>query len=250
MTWNIFQGLVEDFSHSDVYRLKILNAILLTELTIDYSDLDRLKYLNIILLSEFKNYIQRTDLNINNTQISKSKISTNTQIKIEEVETSVQKMENFENEHIVEEDQRFSTNDPTSEIEIEEKDIFDMSIQNIEIDHIRDDQNSINGFQDMNDELIRCEICEKVFKNKIMLKNHFCIVHNNEGEIITCNICTKTFQTKIELKSHIKCEKGFHKGLRTNKFDSGLSTLGKHLFTVHDGHKDFKCGKHFLMQAH
>ena len=80
MTWNIFQGLVEDFSHSDVYRLKILNAILLTELTIDYSDLDRLKYLNIILLSEFKNYIQRIDLNINNTQISKSKISTNTQI--------------------------------------------------------------------------------------------------------------------------------------------------------------------------
>ena len=55
------------------------------------------------------------------TKISKSKISTNTQIKIEEVETSVQKMENFENEHIVEEDQNFSTNDPTSEIEIEEK---------------------------------------------------------------------------------------------------------------------------------
>ena len=83
-----------------------------------------MKYLNIILLSEFKNYIQRIDLNINNTQISKSKISTNTQIKIEEVETSVQKMENFENEHIVEEDQNFSTNDPTSEIEIEEKDIY------------------------------------------------------------------------------------------------------------------------------
>ena len=58
------------------------------------------------------------------TKISKSKISTNTQIKIEEVETSVQKMENFENEHIVEEDQNFSTNDPTSEIEIEEKDIY------------------------------------------------------------------------------------------------------------------------------
>ena len=95
--------------------------------------------------------------------------------------------------------------------------IFDRSIQDIEIDHNRDDQNSINGFQDMNDELIRCEICEKVFKNKIMLKNHFCIVHNNEGEIITCDICAKTLQTKIELKSHIKCEKGFHKGLRTNK---------------------------------
>ena len=61
MTWNIFQGLVEDISHSDVQRLKILNAILLTELTIDYSVLDRLKYLNVILLTEFKNYIQKVD---------------------------------------------------------------------------------------------------------------------------------------------------------------------------------------------
>ena len=58
------------------------------------------------------------------TKISKSKISTITQIKIEEIETSVQKMENFENEHIVEEDKNFSTNDQTSEIEIEEKDIY------------------------------------------------------------------------------------------------------------------------------
>ena len=60
MTWNIFQNSVEDFSHSDVYRLKLFNAILLTELTTNYSDLDRLKYLNIILLNKFKHYIQRT----------------------------------------------------------------------------------------------------------------------------------------------------------------------------------------------
>ena len=30
MTWNIFQNSVEDFSHSDIYRLKLFNAILLT----------------------------------------------------------------------------------------------------------------------------------------------------------------------------------------------------------------------------
>ena len=52
MTWNIFQDLVEDFSHSDVYKLKLLNAILLTELTMNYSDLDRLKYLNVILITK------------------------------------------------------------------------------------------------------------------------------------------------------------------------------------------------------
>ena len=62
MTWNIFQNSVEDFSHSDVYRLKLFNAILLTELTTNYSDLDRLKYLNIILLTEFRNHIQRIQI--------------------------------------------------------------------------------------------------------------------------------------------------------------------------------------------
>ena len=62
MTWNIFQNSVEDFSHSDIYRLKLFNAILLTELTMNYSDLDRMKYLNIILLTEFRNHIQRIQI--------------------------------------------------------------------------------------------------------------------------------------------------------------------------------------------
>ena len=54
MTWNIFIELIEDLSYSDIKRLKIFNAILLMELTMDYTDLERLKYLNIILLNEFK----------------------------------------------------------------------------------------------------------------------------------------------------------------------------------------------------
>ena len=60
MTWNIFQDLVEDFSHSEIYK-QLLNENLLRELTMNYSDLDILKYLHIILLSVFKNHIQRTD---------------------------------------------------------------------------------------------------------------------------------------------------------------------------------------------
>ena len=40
-------------------RLNALNAILLTELTMNYSNMDKLKYLNQILLSEFKNYMLR-----------------------------------------------------------------------------------------------------------------------------------------------------------------------------------------------
>ena len=57
--WNIFEDLMQDLSYSDIDRLRILNAILLTELTMNYSDMDRMKYLNEILLIQFKNHIQK-----------------------------------------------------------------------------------------------------------------------------------------------------------------------------------------------
>ena len=57
--WNKFEKFMKDLtSHLDCERLKKLNVILLTELTIYYSDLDRLKYLNVILMAELKNYIE------------------------------------------------------------------------------------------------------------------------------------------------------------------------------------------------
>ena len=55
--WHVFVGIIQDFSYSDFKRLKILNAILLTELTMNNSDIEKLKYLNILLLSEFKKHI-------------------------------------------------------------------------------------------------------------------------------------------------------------------------------------------------
>ena len=57
--WNIFVNVIQHLTYSDMYRLRILNAILLNELTTTYSDMDKLKYLNEILLIEFKNKIQR-----------------------------------------------------------------------------------------------------------------------------------------------------------------------------------------------
>ena len=50
---------MQDLSYRNMNRLRILNAILLTELTTNYSDMDKSKYLNILLLTEFKNHIQR-----------------------------------------------------------------------------------------------------------------------------------------------------------------------------------------------
>ena len=50
LSWNFFIAIIQDFSYSDINRLRHLNAILLTELTINHSDMEKLKYLNQILL--------------------------------------------------------------------------------------------------------------------------------------------------------------------------------------------------------
>ena len=50
LRWNTFIDVLQDLSYPDFDRLKNLNAILLTELTMNYSNLDRMKYLNSILL--------------------------------------------------------------------------------------------------------------------------------------------------------------------------------------------------------
>ena len=57
LSWKFFSHLMQDLSHSDIDRLRKLNAILLTELTMNCSQLEKLKYLNDILLIQFKNYI-------------------------------------------------------------------------------------------------------------------------------------------------------------------------------------------------
>ena len=50
MPWNSFVELMEDIFYSDMDRLKLLNALILTELTISYSDMERSKYLNTMTL--------------------------------------------------------------------------------------------------------------------------------------------------------------------------------------------------------
>ena len=49
ITWHVFENLLKGLAYSSIPRLKLLNAILLIELTTDYSDIDRLKYLNNLL---------------------------------------------------------------------------------------------------------------------------------------------------------------------------------------------------------
>ena len=56
ISWNFFLHFIQDLSYSDIDRLRILNAILLAELTMNYSDIEKMKYLNGILLIQFKNF--------------------------------------------------------------------------------------------------------------------------------------------------------------------------------------------------
>ena len=39
--WNMFIDFMQDLSYSDKGRLRILNAIILNELTMNYSDMDK-----------------------------------------------------------------------------------------------------------------------------------------------------------------------------------------------------------------
>ena len=84
--------------------------------------------------------------------------------------------------------------------------------------------------------------CEKLFNTKNYLKKHYNRIHNNSGKVSTCNVCTKSFPSKQDLTIHIKtCHRGKH-----YKCDSCIKSffkagLKKHIHTVHEGNKDYKC---------
>ena len=54
---------------------------------------------------------------------------------------------------------------------------------------------------------MNCEICEKVFKSKNILKRHFDSIHGinvEKAKENICNICSKTYQSNGILTLHIK----------------------------------------------
>ena len=215
-------------SYSNINKLKKFNAILLMELTMDYSDLDRLKYLNVILLTEFKKAIQKThDLKTQHLNADQN--------------SSVDHDENYESINNILTENKIQIAHIAKDLLLAEIKNSSPSLDNFEIEHIEDDQNLINDHEDMNHELIKCEICEKVFKTKILFKNHF---GTDNGEYFTCNNFKKTFQIKMKSERAIKrvdedckdhncrsCEKSF----------SGASDLKKHIKAIHEGCKDHIC---------
>ena len=63
---------------------------------------------------------------------------------------------------------------------------------------------------------VKCEICEKEFKSKNSLKNHFNIVHKLL-EKHQCNICQKVFSILSQLTKHVKF---VHENKKNHKCDS------------------------------
>ena len=51
---------------------------------------------------------------------------------------------------------------------------------------------------------LKCEICDKEFKNNKSLKNHFNIIHNYLEKKHQCNICQKYFNIQSQLSGHLK----------------------------------------------
>ena len=103
LSWQFFIAVMQDLSYSDIKRLRIVNAILMTELTMNYSDMDKQKYLNEILLIQFKNHIQREyyDFEMSeNNQFENSQNSNVDQISNEETfeETIKETMANEDNQ--------------------------------------------------------------------------------------------------------------------------------------------------------
>ena len=63
---------------------------------------------------------------------------------------------------------------------------------------------------------LKCEICDKEFKNNIGLKQHVNKVHNFKEEY-QCNICQKVFKIQSNLASHVKAA---HENKKLHKCDS------------------------------
>ena len=254
--WKLFVNFMKDLSYSDMDRLRQLNKILVTELTMNFSDIEKLRDLNIILLAKFKNFIQKKndfeigDYNKSNTENSQFVIDhdLNDERIIKETITNNEIQES-----------KFEENE-----EIENLDAFDEG-ENSEFDQ------SIPNTKYLNSKIEEtqrdCEIQASLIKDikgKDNLESDSSNVNNSLRKsnvpIFHCNICSKQYGMNFYLKQHIK---NVHKKLKMNDIDvstihedgkpanlkcepcsksfSTAGSLKKHIYTIHEGQKDLKC---------
>ena len=104
---------------------------------------------------------------------------------------------------------------------------------------------------------IKCDYCDKTFKNNYYGKNqlkkhtHNCkaILHRN----IPCHSCGKTFSTSTVLKAHILEIHERHKNFKCASCGilfSRCQNLNSHIYAVHEDQKHDPCGKSFSQANH
>ena len=91
----------------------------------------------------------------------------------------------------------------------------------------------------------KCEICDKEYKNKKGLGNHFNNVHKfNLIKEHQCNICQSGFDLQSQLTWHMKIaheNKKQHKCDSCNKCFSIIGSLKTYINSVHNVEKDHHC---------
>ena len=256
MHWHVFVKLMEDLLYSDVKRLKYLNAILLTELTVSYSVMDQLKYLNVILMGKFKDFIQIDDVievsgntnlevdhDLNDEKIKE--LSSDGEIQIsgrrkneiqENFDLSIHKFKDFIN---IEDDTEISENEDAAELDYDfNKDSTEVGeYENMEFNH------------DLNDETIK-EIHsdrknEKQENNFIKLDDD---VQESENED-----CEESDESTIDHDTNYQTKKDISIARENEEYENFESSIISNKISIASkskGHKDCNCkscGKSFSL---
>ena len=203
--WNTFVKMLEEIFHSDMDKLKYLNALILTELTISYSDIERSKYLNTVLLKELQNLIEKEyvsemtenvdsndyDLNV---QTNKEESSIDSEIIMSGLKENVlassnDGMSNCNQEYVSELTENMNSNDSFSIG-------HDLNIQTIK-------EKSMNNSESSNNSEIHITIMKEIAlasSNEDEPNYKQC---NPSTKTFPCSICEKVFTLSFHLKSNI-----------------------------------------------
>ena len=256
MHWHVFVKLVEDLSYLDVKRLKYLNAILLTELTVSYSVMDQLKYLNVILMGKFKDFIQIDDVievsrntnlevdhDLNDKEIKE--LSSDGEIQIsgrrkneiqENFDLSIHKFKDFIN---IEDDTEISENEDAAELD------YDFNEDSLEVGEYE----NMEFNHDLNDETIK-EIHsdrknEKQENNFIKLDDD---VQESENED-----CEESDESTIDHDTNNQTKKDISIARENEEYENFESSIISNKISIGSkskGHKDCNCkscGKSFSL---
>ena len=254
--WNMFIDFIQDLSYSDRNRLRILNAILLTELTVNFSDLDKFKYLNVILLREFKNHIQKEHTTLEMIQMEELEKSVEEpeidqllqEIIDEEREiTFVNEIEDDLNQDIKNHIQKENTTLEIIQMEELEKSVKGPEIDELLNEETTDEEMEIAFANEIEDDLnqdmdYKCKFCGKPFSQKEAMKKHINKSHKGK-KVYKCKSCGKSL-ARGSLKKHIHTVHGGHKDYKCescSKSFSQVSGLKRHIQTIHETQKDYKC---------